>query len=563
MHFPEGWEEENLPTMTRLKSTGLSFNRAYCSTAMCSPSRSALFTGLYPAQTGVTQTLSDLTGTFDGNDCAALSAAEVPLSPNFPTLATVLKTAGYRCFFKGKWHLTKPDPATEDSLLPFGFEGWDPPDAGQDTNPLNAAGGPNQNDERYISDALNFIENYNDDAPFLLVVSLVNPHDLLGYPGTPSQPFSDFDYPTSYLEGDVAPPVNNKENLADAYNSYDVTLSGGQTVPFVVFPSFKPSAHLDFLYSSIGLGPLTTPLVEYNYINFYANLIKKVDNQFGEILRAMDDRGFTDKSLVFRMSDHGEHGIAHGGLRQKSFTMYEEALRVPMVVSNPQLYQGGFETDALISLIDMVPTIGNLVGAPNMDQYIFKGTDMSPIVQDPSNNPPQTSLLFTYDDIRCGQCLPQVVPPPNRLRALITDRYKYCRYFDGDGVEPEQYEMYDLKFDQFEMDNVANDGHPRHGDYATVLMQMSDMLATAEETKLAPLPTYTPQVVINDNSGNLTVSWNAEAGVPYQVQFSEDLEVWTNTGDVIINASGGEESFDVTSLYTNSGESMFFRIIAV
>ncbi|MBL8129176.1 MAG: sulfatase-like hydrolase/transferase, partial [Chloroflexia bacterium] len=50
MHFPDGWEEQNLPGMTRLKQNGLTFNRAFCSACMCSPSRATLFTGYFPAQ---------------------------------------------------------------------------------------------------------------------------------------------------------------------------------------------------------------------------------------------------------------------------------------------------------------------------------------------------------------------------------------------------------------------------------------------------------------------------------------------------------------------------------
>src|SRR3989338_925809 len=58
-HFPPGWEEENLPTLTFLKQNGFSFDRAFCNTCMCSPSRTTLFTGVYPAKHGVTQTLTE------------------------------------------------------------------------------------------------------------------------------------------------------------------------------------------------------------------------------------------------------------------------------------------------------------------------------------------------------------------------------------------------------------------------------------------------------------------------------------------------------------------------
>src|SRR4051794_18275806 len=57
-HFPDGWEAANLPGMTRLREHGLSFENAFCSSCMCSPSRASLFTGLFPAQHEVTDTLS-------------------------------------------------------------------------------------------------------------------------------------------------------------------------------------------------------------------------------------------------------------------------------------------------------------------------------------------------------------------------------------------------------------------------------------------------------------------------------------------------------------------------
>ena len=57
-NFPAGWEKEHLKTMTFLKDNGFTFNKAFCNSCMCSPSRTTLFTGVYPSQHGVTQTLT-------------------------------------------------------------------------------------------------------------------------------------------------------------------------------------------------------------------------------------------------------------------------------------------------------------------------------------------------------------------------------------------------------------------------------------------------------------------------------------------------------------------------
>ncbi len=61
-----------------------------------------------------------------------------------------------------------------------------------------------------------------------------------------------------------------------------------------------------------------------------------------------------------RCADHGEMGLSHGGLRQKAFNAYEETINVPIVVSNPVLFPKPVETDALASLVDLLPTVLSL-----------------------------------------------------------------------------------------------------------------------------------------------------------------------------------------------------------
>ena len=97
-NFPIGWEKENLHSLTFLKQNGFSFDRAFCNSCMCSPSRATLFTGTYPAQHNVTQTL-----TFGGD----YSPAEVELSNTLPNMARMLIDDGYDVQYRGKWHLSK------------------------------------------------------------------------------------------------------------------------------------------------------------------------------------------------------------------------------------------------------------------------------------------------------------------------------------------------------------------------------------------------------------------------------------------------------------------------
>ncbi len=496
-HFPENWSQEYTPAMLQLQLNGLTFNKAYCPSAMCSPSRSSLFTGLYPAQHGVTQTLSE--------GCSQ-SASEVVLDPTLPNLATVLQAAGYRCFYKGKWHMSKAAGVVSQpsDVGQYGFENWDPPDAGGDTALYNFGGGIADNDARFIDDALNFINTYDDDKPFCLVVSLVNPHDTLSYPNT----YLDGGYTDGWLEGPVGLPSTVGEDLRANY---------------------KPDAQWQYLITlAAGLGTLPTDTDKTKYLNFYANLLQRIDNQIGSVIDALRNRGFIDDTLIVRTSDHGEMGMAHGGLRQKSFNMYDEALRVPLVFSNPKLYSQAFDTDQLISLVDLLPTLATLADVPNLENYTFIGRDMSSVLLNPRNAPTvQENILFTYDDIRCGQCLDQVVPPPNRMHTLIETNYKYSVYYDGNGQAASQYEMYDLVNDPPEMQNVANTGNPYYDDYTTQRARLEATLAAEVNRRLQPLPSgpvrYFGTLSTLDNGWYTSPWFGAFYGVNFPWIYQDDL----------------------------------------
>ena len=96
--FPTGWAAANLPFQSALAATGVTFNRAYTNTAMCTPARTTLFTGLYPAQHLSADTLSE------GN---VQSEEEHQLNPTYPNVGSVLTAAGYDVAYIGKYHLSK------------------------------------------------------------------------------------------------------------------------------------------------------------------------------------------------------------------------------------------------------------------------------------------------------------------------------------------------------------------------------------------------------------------------------------------------------------------------
>jgi len=73
-------------------------------------------------------------------------------------------------------------------------------------------------------------------------------------------------------------------------------------------------------------------------MNFYGNLMRSSDEYLSTVLDKLESTGLLDDTLIVRTADHGEMGLAHGGLRQKNFNFYEESIRVPLVYSNPKLF---------------------------------------------------------------------------------------------------------------------------------------------------------------------------------------------------------------------------------
>ncbi|NKR58083.1 sulfatase-like hydrolase/transferase [Rhodococcus hoagii] len=444
MFWPEGWAETNLPNRKRLADTGLTFDGCCCNAAMCSPSRSTFFTGLYPAQHGVTATLTE---------GGTVSPTEPTLPLGIQNMAKLLDSAGYNVHYRGKWHMSKGeeggDPSSAD-VAAYGFRGWVPPEGGQDTDPDHFGGGCADLDSRYASEAVEFLQGLdpNDDRPFALVVSFVNPHDVLAYPQT-----WDAINGTCDNYGSDAPGIF--EQGIDLPPTYDEALAR----------NFKPTAQIQSqVLLAAGLGPLPGQDAARHYVNFYAYMHKVVDEHIGAVLDALESRpGMRESTVVIRISDHGEMGMSHGGLRQKVFNAYEETLRVPLVISNPLLFPQPVHTAALSSLIDVMPTLASLADVPDRTAWDFRGVDLMPIVDDAAANPAAPSaevqdvLHFTYDDENCATPDGQnIVTQPNHMRTIRDHRWKYSAYFDPAGVTPPQFEMYDLQTDPLELHNRAN-----------------------------------------------------------------------------------------------------------
>lgn len=472
-HFPQNWLRKNLPGMRRLRQHGLSFERAFTNACMCSPARSTLMSGYFPAQHGVKYTLEE-----DMPESEFPLQVQLPPPPELANLATVTRAAGYTPVYKGKWHCSKPaikEDAQPSDLAKYGFERWNPPDAGANQTVPEAGGGYIDNDGRFIESVgpngsgeegvMQYLSSVAaKQQPFFMVISLVNPHDVLFFP---SKTFEEAGYDKSWIRGEIEPPATAGEDL-----------------------STKPKVQEEFRNIFNLTGKPKGPEQQAQYLNFYGNLMRSSDNYIVNVLNKLEEVGLYDETLIIRSADHGEMGLTHGGMRQKNFNFYEEATRVPLVYSNPKLYPKPLTSDALVSHVDFLPTLASLVGAPPAARSKWKGRDYSSLVLQPKKNKSvQNYVVFTYDDVQSGQNHGPYPKAPNHIVSIREERWKLAKYYavpekpSERGTRPE-WEMYDLKKDPEETENLAHEEFERSPLQEREFRRLKKKLAKVERTRL-------------------------------------------------------------------------------
>ena len=474
------FEKQHLPTTMRLKKHGLSFKNNIIATCACSPARAALLTGTYPTENGVAKTLGMPKDKTQGKE--SVGYTENALKPTQVSIGHVLTAAGYHVVWKGKWHLSHPANGTaiwtekdiEYMKAAYGFAEWNPSDSGDSKSDPRTLGGGKlyNNDARYVdgtikSDnclpapssehAIDFINNYQGEKPFCLIVSLVNPHDVWV---APNYNDTDDDLQTGYEESDgdrydLPLPKSIKEDLA-----------------------FKPDVQtilLNMQKRGDNEGKeITNEAVQKNYVGFYGYLKTLVDKEMGKVLDALDAKGLTEDTLIIRTADHGELCLSHGGLREKPYNAYEETINVPLVFSNPKLFPQAKETDTLASAIDLLPTLAKIAGVYDVYSFAFRGEDLTPMLTNPAATTNREYVHFANDD---GRLPDDLSDTPQLIRTIRSQKWKYSVYFSPDGKKFE-YELYDLTNDPHEMSNIAGVKENEeiqiklHADLEKVIMEM-------------------------------------------------------------------------------------------
>jgi arylsulfatase A-like enzyme len=393
-----------LPNIERLAREGASFRNFFTSAPLCSPSRAVFMTGQYPFRNGIV----------DNGERAEQSHTIV----TFPKL---LHDAGYRTGFFGKWHMGHED----DSPRP-GFDRW-VSFVGQGVyfDPELNIDGVSAQGQGYTTDiltdsAVSFIAAASEDDPFLVFVAqkAVHPEIFPDFVRTfPPAPGDEALY-----EGRVPPhgpswraPVTGKPALSRPVDYTDPRSPAGGLPDEIIMDRLR--------------------------------MLSAVDRGIGRLIDALDVKGVLDDTVFILSSDQGFF-YGEFGLAQERRLAYEPSIHIPLIVRYPARVAAGVTPTALASNVDVAPTLLELGGVP-----IPSGLDGRSLVRVLSGE-----VAAVRDDILVEYYTDAVFPRLQQMgyRAVRTERYKYIRYEELAGMD----ELYDLRADPFELDNLLPDRAP-------------------------------------------------------------------------------------------------------
>lgn len=341
----------DLPGHEALISQGVSLGNYHVNTTPCSPSRSVMFTGQHTQKTLMVANH----GLPPFND----------LSPDLPTLGHMLREQGYTTAYKGKWHLSHVPGGenltygvveTSDSALqPYGFADYN---LGGDPHGTHLTGF--LYDRLTASDAARWMHTHKDDeAPWLLAVNFVNPHDIMFYSSGPEQE-------RSRLRQNFLGPISAGPGVGVYGKHWDIPLPKSFHAGDLSRKPWVQRADVELCNAFYGRIEADDEQAWQGLQSYYFNCIRDVDESISQVLEALRASGRDQDTIVVLTADHGEMAGAHG-LRQKGPHMYRENTRVNFVVRHPDLPRG-LQTDALGSSVDLVPTLLEFAGVSPQQQ---------------------------------------------------------------------------------------------------------------------------------------------------------------------------------------------------
>ncbi len=395
------------PNLDRLAGESVRFERAFCQSPVCVPARGSIITGLYPNRHGA-RVLRD------------------PLPADVRTIAHHFKDHGYTTAAIGKMHFVNEkrrhgfdhriyikdfyQTLTEDEKQILAKD----QDQGRGEN-----GAPSDlparfyRDNFYTEKAVEYLHTQsNTEQPFCAWVSFFMPH-------TPLVPMRE--YYERYDPAKLQLPHRASKALQNGFEGHLIRA--------------RERGWYDQDEASLR-----------NSLTGYYGNISQMDNYVGRVLQALEDAGLAEDTIVVYTSDHGEMAGAHR--MWTKHIMFEDAIRVPLMIRLPDKKKSGTVHSELIEHVDLYPTLCELCGLPT--PAAIDGRSFAPLMRD-GNYTPRTHIysqydfchnVFTADDRYVGQ------PPIITIR---TERWKLNHLNWG------KPELFDLVNDPNEDVNLIDD----------------------------------------------------------------------------------------------------------
>ena len=436
------------PNIDRIADQGALFTRGYVTNSICAPSRAVLLTGKHSFKNGMLGN-----GTHYDWD-----------QQNF---AKILQRNGYETALIGKIHLDgRPQGFDYHAVLPG---------QGVYYNPEFIINGEREKIEGYVTEittdlTLKWLDNYDGKQPFCLLYHQKAPHRNW----MPAMEYLDL-----YKDTTFTPPGNyfdNYESRGPAAKQQKMQVARdmfwGWDLKCLVNPSGDSTDIMKYKVQftdeqwrqwqagytdenqellNAGLDERGLALWKYNrYIKDYLRCVKSVDDGVGRVLDYLDEHGLAENTIVVYTSDQGFYLGEHGWF-DKRF-MYEESFRTPIMIRYPKEIKKGTVVDELVQNLDFAPTFLDYAGIEIPDD--MQGLSLRKLAKGDTSNW-RDAIYYTYYEYPGGH---NVMPH----KGILTSRYKLIHFYQID-----EWEMYDLKQDPNEMNNVY--GHVEYLDQQTLL----------------------------------------------------------------------------------------------
>lgn len=386
----------NTPAMDSLAARGVRFDRNYCAAPVCGPSRACLVSGRAAHQTGVR---------WNGQ----------PLRQELTTFGQPFREAGYTTAWAGKWHLPKSFPTGPEEIAGFENLSLNPehPFLKRDIGygwPGYALGA--NTDGPFVDEAIRFLERPHHQ-PFLLSVSLHNPHDICWWVRKPR-------------------PLTGRPDLPPLPDNFD----RDPHEPEFLTWCRKRDHYGEEINYTVGWSDTDWR----SYLHAYYRMTEHVDAEIGRLLAALRRCGLEENTVVVFTSDHGEGMAAHQWVAKLS--LYQEVVRVPLLVAGPGVAGNGRVDDqSLVNGLDIAPTLCDLAGIAGPES---NGLSLRPLIQQPG-------VHWKRDHVVC-ELSPDDRRPELDGRLVVSHRYAYASYAVGHCPET----LFDLQNDPGEKFNLAS-----------------------------------------------------------------------------------------------------------